>query len=232
VERRVESRERNGGGRRAAGAAGGCDAGRSLAAGACLGIPALTAYHAVMVDGGVSGKTVLVAGAGAVGHYAVQMPAGRAIIASVSSAQKAALAQAAGAQLVVNYRTEELVQRCLEATAGVGLDRIIEVDLAANVNADLAAVRADGDIVAYGSSAAEIAVPFVPAITRNVRLRFFIVYNLNAEDRMRAVRDLSHYLDTNSLVHLIGARLPLSRIAEAHELVEHGRVTGNVVLEI
>jgi NADPH2:quinone reductase len=114
----------------------------------------------------------------------------------------------------------------------VGLDRIIEVDFAANVVADFAAVRAEGDIVVYGSGAAEVAVPFVPAIMKNVRLRFFIVYNLSPEDRMRAVRDLSHYLDTNSLVHLIGARLPLARIAEAHELVEQGRVTGNVVLEI
>jgi NADPH2:quinone reductase len=42
-------------------------------AGACLGIPALTALHSVLMDGGVAGKTVLIAGgAGAVGHYAVQ----------------------------------------------------------------------------------------------------------------------------------------------------------------
>ena len=45
----------------------------SFAAGACFGIPALTAWQAVAVDGGVRGKTVLVAGgAGAVGHYAIQ----------------------------------------------------------------------------------------------------------------------------------------------------------------
>jgi NADPH:quinone reductase len=210
--------------------------GIDLAAGACLGIPALTAYHAVTVDGGVRGKSVLIAGgAGAVGHYAVQfarLQGARQIMASVSNGEKAALARAAGADLVVNYRNEDLVNRCLEATAGVGLDRIIEVDFAANVAADFAAVRAEGDIVVYGSGAAEVAVPFVPAIMKNVRLRFFIVYNLSPEDRMRAVRDLSHYLDTNSLVHLIGARLPLARIAEAHELVEQGRVTGNVVLEI
>src|SRR5258706_322925 len=91
--------------------------GIDLAAGACLGIPALTAYHAVTVDGGVSGKSVLVAGgAGAVGHYAVQIArlqgAGR-ILASVSSAEKAALAPAAGADLAVDYPTEDLVERCL-----------------------------------------------------------------------------------------------------------------------
>ena len=50
-----------------------CPTGTSDEAGACLGIPALTALHAVLMDGGVPGQTVLVAGgAGAVGHYAVQ----------------------------------------------------------------------------------------------------------------------------------------------------------------
>ena len=48
--------------------------GTGFAEGACLGIPALTAYRALATDGGVSGASVLVAGgAGAVGHYAVQM---------------------------------------------------------------------------------------------------------------------------------------------------------------
>ena len=106
------------------------------------------------------------------------------------------------------------------------------MDFAANVKADLAAVRAEGDVIVYGSGAAEIAVPFVPAITRGVRLRFFIVYSLNPEDRARALEGVSEPLGANRLVHHIGARLPLARIAEAHELVEQGRVIGNVVLEI
>jgi NADPH:quinone reductase len=57
----------------------------SFEAGACLGIPALTAYHAVSCGGGVAGKTVLVAGgAGAVGHYAIQFArlAGARLIAA------------------------------------------------------------------------------------------------------------------------------------------------------
>jgi NADPH2:quinone reductase len=210
--------------------------GIDLAVGACLGIPALTAYHAVVVDGGVSGKNVLVAGgAGSVGRYAVQfarLQGASRIVASVSSVEKAALARAAGADLTVNYRGENLVDRCLEATAGMGLDRIIEVDFAANVKADLAAIRAGGDLIVYGSGAAEIAVPFVPAIAKGVRLRFFIVYNLNPEARARALNAVSEDLEKNRLTHNIGVRLPLARIAEAHELVEQGRVTGNVVLEI
>ncbi|HEV3363005.1 MAG TPA: NADPH:quinone reductase, partial [Acidimicrobiia bacterium] len=169
--------------------------GADLAAGACLGIPALTAYHAVTVDGGVEGKSVLVAGgAGAVGHYAVQLAklkGARQVIATVSSPAKAELARAAGADLVVNYREEDFAARCREATGGRGLDRIIEVDFAANVGADLEALRHEGEVVVYGSGAPEIAVPFAPAILKNVRLRFFIVYNLTPEDRARAVADLT-----------------------------------------
>jgi NADPH2:quinone reductase len=71
----------------------------SFAAGACFGIPALTAWQAVNVDGGVTSKTVLVAGgAGAVGHYAIQFAraAGAArILSSVSGPEKAAIALAA-----------------------------------------------------------------------------------------------------------------------------------------
>lgn len=207
-----------------------------LAAGACLGIPALTAYHAVTMDGGVTGKDVLVAGgAGAVGHYAIQiakLKGAKQVIATVSSEEKAALARAAGADVVINYKTEDVVKKCMDATGGKGIERIIEVDFAANVATDFAAVRPEGDIVVYGSGAAEVPVPFFPAIVKNVRLRFFIVYNLNAEDRAHAVADLTQLLAANKLTHNIAARLPLSRIAEAHELVERGRVIGNVVLEV
>jgi NADPH2:quinone reductase len=204
--------------------------------GACLGIPALTALQAVRMDGGVAGKSVLVTGgAGAVGHYAVQMAklaGARQVIATVSSAEKAALAREAGADATVDYRREDVSARVLALTAGEGVDRVIEVDFAANVNASLAAVRPEGDIVVYGSGAAEIAVPFFPAIVKNVRLRFFIVYNLSPADRAAAVEQLTAWLRDGRLRHNIAARLPLEAIAQAHELVEGGRATGNVVLTI
>jgi NADPH2:quinone reductase len=208
--------------------------GVDLAVGACLGIPALTAYHAVTVDGGVEGKSVLVAGgAGAVGHYAVQLAklkGARQVIATVSSQAKAEVARAGGADLVINYREEEFAARCREVEGGI--DRIIEVDFAANVGADLEALRHEGEIIVYGSGASEIPVPFLPAILKNVRLRFFIVYNLTWEDRARAIAELTRLLEANSLAHNIAVRLLLERVAEAHELVEQGRVVGNVVLEV
>ncbi len=207
----------------------------SFEAGACLGIPALTAYHAVHCNGGVAGKTVLVAGgAGAVGHYAVQfakIAGARLVVTTVSGTAKAALARDAGADVIVNYRTEDVAQRCLDLTAGTGVDRVVELDLAANLKTDLAALRRDGEITAYGSSLPEIPVPFFPALLKNVRLQFFIVYNLSDADRKSGLAGVTALLAQDRLKHNLDARLPLARIAEAHELVESGKAIGNVVID-
>lgn len=207
-----------------------------LAAGACLGIPVLTAYHAVTADGGIAGKSVLVAGgAGAVGHYAIQLAkikGARQVIATVSGPEKATLAREAGADIVLNYKTDDLLAAISDATASQGIDRIVEVDLVANIDQDIAFLRPDGEVIVYGSGAPEIPVPFSAAIRKGVHLYFFIVYNLDREIRRRAVADLTMLLEKNRLHHNIATRLPLAQIADAHDLVERGQVIGNVVLEI
>jgi NADPH2:quinone reductase len=204
--------------------------------GACLGIPALTALHAVLTDGGIEGQRVLVAGgAGAVGHYAVQFSrllGARQVITTVSSPEKAALALAAGADVVINYRTENVVDRVLKETQGEGVDRVIEMDIAANAAIDMEAVRPNGQWVVYGSGARQFTLPFFSMISRNFGVRFFIVYNLSDSDRRRAIKILSEFLRQEALLHNIGMRLPLASIAEAHHMVESGAVTGNVVLSI
>ena len=207
-----------------------------LAVGACLGIPALTAYHAVTMDGGVANKNVLVAGgAGAVGHYAIQLAklkGAKQIIATVSGPEKAVLAREAGADIVLNYKVDDLRSAIQDATAGQGVDRIIEVDFATNVDADLAILRPNGEVIIYGSGASEIRVPFSPAIRKGVRMVFFIVYSLDPDVREHAIADLTMMLEGNLLIHNIAARLPLAQIAEAHDLVENGRAIGNVLLEV
>lgn len=204
--------------------------------GACLGIPALTALHAVLTDGGVEGQRVLVAGgAGAVGHYAVQFArllGARQVITTVSSPAKAALAVAAGADVAINYRTENVVDRVRDATQGEGVDRVIEMDIAANSAINIEVVRPNGQWVVYGSGARQFTLPFFPMILHNFGVRFFIVYNLSDSDRRRAVAVLTDFLRRDALQHNIGMKLPLVSIAEAHNAVESGVVTGNVVLSI
>ena len=106
--------------------------GASFDLGASLGVPAMTAHYCLFSDGPVTGQTVLVAGgAGAVGHFAIELAkrAGARVIATVSSAEKAALAEKAGADLVVNYRTADAADQIRAFAPAV--DRVIEVALGA-----------------------------------------------------------------------------------------------------
>ena len=205
-------------------------------AGACLGIPALTALHAVLTGCGVAGQRVLVAGgAGAVGHYALQFArklGAAQVVATVSSDAKAELARTAGADQTIDYKREDVAVRALALTGGSGFDRIIEVDAAANLASDLPMLAPGGEVVVYGSGAPEIALPFFPAIVKNATLRCFIVYNLAKADRERAIATLTALLARGELQHNVAERLPLADCARAHQLVESGKVIGNVVLRI
>ena len=88
-------------------------------AGATLGIPCMTAWCCLFGDGPIAGQTVLVTGgAGAVGHYAVQLAkgGGARVIATISSPQKAEQARLAGADLVINYKSEDVVAKAMAFT--------------------------------------------------------------------------------------------------------------------
>ncbi|WP_270934182.1 NADPH:quinone reductase [Falsiroseomonas oryzae] len=208
--------------------------GISFEAGACLGIPALTAWRAVQTDGGVAGQTVLVAGgAGAVGHYAIQMAkllGAARVIATVSSPAKAAHARAAGADEVIDYRMENVAAVVKDLTAGRGVDRVVEVDLAANGALLPQIVARDGFCACYGSGRAEMSLPFGPLILSGVAIRFFIVYELSPEARAQGVAQITAWLEAGKVQHAIGRVLPLAQVVEAHEAVERGEVMGNVVL--
>jgi NADPH2:quinone reductase len=208
--------------------------GTSFEAGACLGIPALTAWRALHVDGGVAGQRVLVqGGAGAVGHYAVQMAklmGAAQVIATVSSPAKAAHAEAAGADAVIDYRREDVVARAQALTGGAGVDRVVEVDLAANGALLPQIVAPGGTCACYGSGSATPGLPFFPMILSGAAVRFFIVYELPPLVRAEAEAQLTGWMALGRLRHAIGRVLPLADCAAAHDLVQRGEVMGNVVL--
>jgi NADPH2:quinone reductase len=207
----------------------------SVEAGACLGIPALTAHRAVTVDGSIAGQSVLVSGgAGAVGHYAIQMAkilGAARVIATVSSPEKAEHARRAGADDVINYRAEDVAARVQALTDGRGVDRIVEVDIAGNAGLVPKIVAREGVCVVYGANTPQATFDFGPMIMSGAAVRFFIVYELSPEARKRGVDDLTCWLEEGRLQHTIAATLPLERTIEAHELVEQGKLIGNVVVQ-
>jgi NADPH2:quinone reductase len=205
-------------------------------AGACLGIPAMTAHRCVFADGPVAGQAVLVTGgAGAVGHYAIQLArwGGAKVIATVSGADKAAHAKTAGAGYVVNYKTDDVAQAVKDITKGQGADRVIEVEFGGNLPTTLACLKTNGVIATYASSAVmEPKLPFYPMMFQGITVRMVLVYILPETARRQSIQDINQALVQGALVHAIAETYPLEQIAQAHMAVESGQAIGNVVVTI
>ena len=211
--------------------------GIDFAAGACLGIPGLTAMHAVNLHGQeIAGKTLLVTGgASAVGHYITQIAAGRgARVIATASAERADHALSAGAAAVIDYKKEHVARRVLDLTNGKGADGVIDMDFSTTAPLLSGGILAPhGKLVGYGSNIRGAnAMPFGDVLFKSHTLQFFLVYELLPAERQAALADLRSLLERGTLKHEIGPRFPLAEIAAAHEAVEKGRVLGNVVLDI
>jgi NADPH:quinone reductase len=206
--------------------------GISLEQGAGLGIPAMTAHRCLFGDGALSDSAVLVhGGAGAVGHAAIELArwAGARVATTVSSAEKADLAQAAGADLVVDYWREDVAD-AVRAWTPEGVARIVEVDLAGNIEADAAVLVPGGTIACYAAAAA----PFLPPRTLmvlNAAIKWMLLYTMPEDAKRAAVSDISSALGDRALTALPCTRFPLERISEAHDQVERGAF-GRVLVEV
>jgi len=207
----------------------------SFEAGACLGIPAMTAYHAVAVAEAKPGVTLLVSGgAGVVGHYAIQFAkaAGATVITTISSPEKAKLAKAAGADHTIDYKRENVGERVMALAGKKGVDAVVELDISANAKHMPQVLRPRGTVVVYGTGAPEAEVPLFFFLRNAIALKFIYVYELTAAERMAALNAITRALEAGTLINNVAATFPLADIAAAHEAVEQGKMLGNVVVTI
>jgi NADPH2:quinone reductase len=202
--------------------------------GACLGIPALTAHRAVFADGPVSNQVILVTGgAGAVGSTAIQLAkwGGATVLTTVSSDAKAAVARSAGADHVLNYQTDDVAAAVQQLTDRQGVHRVVEVDFGGNLPINLQVTRPAGVIAGYASRGdPEPKLPFRAFMVKNVVIQPILVYSMPESAKVSGMADVTRALEVGALRPIIGARLPLASIAEAHSAVERGTIIGNVVL--
>lgn len=216
--------------------------------GASLGVPFVTAHRCLTVaehgphrlgPGALSGRTVLVAGgAGAVGNAAIQLArwSDATVITTVSSAEKARLAAAAGADHVVNYRTSEVPVEVRRIAPG-GVDSIVEVAPAVNARIDAEVLAPDGAVAIYANNGgAEFTLPVRAGMTTNARWQFVLLYTAPADAKGRAVEDVAAAVLDGAA--RIGAdaglpltHFPLDHAAAAHAAVESGAV-GKVLIDV
>jgi NADPH2:quinone reductase len=222
--------------------------GTSFDIGASLGVPAMTAHRALTVSedgperlypGALAGKVVLVAGgAGAVGHAAIQLArwAGATVITTISSPAKAALAAAAGAHHVINYRDED-VAAAIRRLAPEGVDLVVEVAIAANAELNLDVAKARSSVAIYANDGGrEFTLDVRQNMIKNLRYQFVLLYTVGDAALKAASDDITLALLDGALPVGDNAGLPLHRFplantADAHQAVQAGAV-GKVLIDV
>jgi NADPH2:quinone reductase len=207
----------------------------SFAAGATLGIPCMTAWCCLFGDGPIAGQTVLVpGGAGAVGHYAVQLAkwGGARVIATVSSSLKAERARLAGADLVIDYKTEDVVVKTMAFTEQRGVNRVVDVDFGGNIATTLQLMAMNSTIAVYATNGnRNPTLPMRELMEKCIALRALVLFALPPPLLAAAQADISKWLAAGTRVHNIAAQFPLSETAQAHLAVEKGDKLGTVIID-
>lgn len=209
----------------------------SFADGASLGVPAITACHALMLGGPLRDETVIVTGAaGAVGNYAVQLAKrmGATVLAVVRGApEREDDAVRAGADRIVNTDRESLRDVALEMTGREGARAMLDVDLGAHLEFSWRIVAQNGTIASYGTASNPKPVLDWPKFMyRNIRLAGVAIFEVPEEAKLRAAGYVEQALRAGALWHRVDSRFPLARIAEAHERQETGQPRGKVLVEV
>jgi NADPH2:quinone reductase len=208
----------------------------SFVEGASIGIPAFTAYFAVLSAGPVTGQTVLIhGGAGAVGRMAVEMAAwnGATVIATVSSEAKAALARRSGADHVIDYRREDVAARVADITGREGVDLIVDVDFGANLALDAACIKPNGRVACYSSTSNRTPTfPYYAFALKGCILHLLQGSRMPERVEQEGARVIAGLLRRGHLRPQIAATFPLEETAGAHELMESGTAIGNIVVTI
>ena len=203
--------------------------GLSHAEAATLPTAGLTAWRALVVDGGLkAGAVVLALGTGGVSIFALQIAKmmGATVIATSSSDEKLERVRAIGADSTINYRQHAWGARARDWTGGRGVDHLIEVGGPGTLAQSIAAVRVGGHISLIGVlTGLGGEVPTAALMAKQARLQGLIVGN------RRHQVELVRAIDATGLRPVIDRSFALAEIADAFRHEESGVYFGKICLE-
>ena len=205
--------------------------GWSHAEAATLTTAGLTAWRALVVEGGIKpGDTVLVMGTGGVSIFALQIArsAGARVIATSSSDDKLGRLRGMGAAHVINYKTNpQWGREVLDVTDGRGVDHVVEVGGPGTLAESIRAVRVAGHISLIGILTGRAGeVPTSALMFKQARLVGVLVgSHRHQEEMIRA-------METTGIRPVIDRVFPLREIAQAFRHEASGRHFGKICLEI
>jgi NADPH2:quinone reductase len=211
----------------------------SMIEAAALPLVTITSWEALFDRSRVApGQHVLIhAGAGGVGHVAVQLAKahGARVATTVSFPDKAALASSFGADEVINYRQESVDAYVTRLTNGQGFDSVFDTVGGPNLDASFTAARRRGVVASTNTrSTHDLSILHAKGLTLTVV--FMLLPLLTGEGRERHGDILSLAADLSEAgklrPHLAEKRFLLDDIAQAHDYLDSGRAVGKVVVEI
>jgi putative PIG3 family NAD(P)H quinone oxidoreductase len=200
----------------------------------------ITAYDALVLQGGLaSGRTALVhAGASGVGTAAIQVA--KAIGAHVvvtASAGKVDRCVELGADRAVDYAAEDFVDAARQATGGAGVDVVLDVIGGDYVNRNIDAVRVGGRIVQVGvMGGGATSVNVGALLPKRAALIGTTLRPRPIEEKIavtqRFAAEVLPLFRAGSVRPVIDSRFPLDRIVEAHEHMEANANVGKIVIDV
>jgi len=205
----------------------------SFQQGAAIGVPYATAWRALLMRAQARpGETVLVHGAsGGVGTAAVQIARARGmrVIGTAGTEEGLAVVRAQGAQHVLNHRDADYLQQVPAATAGHGVDVVLEMLANVNLDRDLDLLAPHGRVVVVGNRG-RIEIDPRKSMARDATILGMTLFNATREHLEEIHAGIVAGLENGSLNPVIGKEFPLADAAKAHVAVMESGALGKIVL--
>jgi NADPH:quinone reductase len=208
---------------------------------AAVALTGLTAHLGLFQKGQLKeGETVYVpGGSGGVGSLVVQIAkaAGARVATAAGSPQKLDLCKSFGAELALNYKTDDIPAR-LREFAPEGVDVWYETQREPNLEVSIPLLRKRGRMILMAGRAATPALPLGSFYPRDCSLFGFAMFNASSDDQLRASEDIIRWAEQGKLKPHVGRVFPLAEAAEAERFLEQntiggaGTLAGKVVIAV
>ncbi|GAA5444947.1 phthiocerol synthesis polyketide synthase type I PpsC [Microbulbifer sp. NBRC 101763] len=187
-----------------------------------------------------SGEILLVhGGSSGIGTTAIQLAhhLGSRVFATAGSTEKCEACERLGAERAINYHEEDFVAVVREATAGHGADVILDMVGGEYIERNIRMAAHDGRIVNIAFlKGSKVEVNMLPVMLKRLTLTGSTLRARTAEVKA----DIAYSLETKvwplieaeKIRPQIAAQFPLEQVAEAHRLLESGKVIGKIVLTL
>lgn len=210
----------------------------SLHEAVALPLVSITAWDALIRGAKIDkGERVLVHGAtGGVGHVGIQLAknAGAKVYATVSSAQKAAIARTLGAE-PINYKEQSVEEYVAEYTGGEGFDVVFDTVGGENLTRSLEAAALEGRVSSVNTrTTADLSLLHQKALSLHVVFMVIPILHNQPAGLTRhgeVLREIAGRVERDQLSPLIHEqRFPFEEVGDAHALLEKRGATGKIVL--